>query len=351
MISTNSNEIDTVDVVVGLAWGDEGKGKVTSSLAKGASYDYVCRFNGGPNAGHTVYLDGKQYKTHLIPSGVFHGIPSIIGPGCVINPAKFMDEIQYLEKNGFDTSLVKVSPRAHVITADHISYDKNYLSHLGTTGQGIAPCYADKMLRKGIRAGEVLPSEWLWNEELSGFVLAEGAQSVWLDPDQGDYPFVTSSSTLPYNACSLGFSTQKITRVYGVAKMYDTKSGVDPSFPMQLLDDPILEQIATLGNEFGTTTGRRRIVNYLNLSKLIRAIHLSGTTHLVMNKGDILDKVKQVTGSNPYRYLYQGDLIDCDSLEHMQEEIQDLVEENSYDFDFQGIYFSNNPETIEWNDL
>jgi adenylosuccinate synthase len=342
------NEIDTVDVVVGLAWGDEGKGKVTSSLAKDASYDYVCRFNGGPNAGHTVYLNDKQYKTHLIPSGVFHGIPSIIGPGCVINPAKFMDEIQYLEKNGFDTSLVKVSPRAHVITGDHISYDRNYLSHLGTTGQGIAPCYADKMLRKGIRAGEVLPSEWLWNEHLSGFILAEGAQSVWLDPDLGDYPYVTSSSTLPYNACSLGFPTQKINRVYGVAKMYDTKSGVDPSFPVDLLGDPILGEIAKLGNEFGTTTGRRRIVNYLNLDKLIQAIHLTGTTHLVMNKGDILNKVKESTNLNPYRFLYGGEEAICESLEEMQDELESLIECSLYDNDFQGIYFSDNPETIDW---
>ena len=342
------NDIETVDVVVGLAWGDEGKGKVTSSLAGDGAYDYVCRFNGGPNAGHTVYLNGKQYKTHLIPSGVFHGIPSIIGPGCVINPAKFMDEIQYLQKNGFDTSLVKVSPRAHVITADHISYDKNYLSHLGTTGQGIAPCYADKMLRKGIRAGEVLPSEWLWDEHLSGFILAEGAQSVWLDPDQGDYPYVTSSSTLPYNACSLGFSTQKITRVYGVAKMYDTKSGVDPSFPAELLNDPVLGEIAKLGNEFGTTTGRRRIVNYLNLDKLIQAIYLTGTTHLVMNKGDILDRVSEVTNSNPYRFLYGGEEAIFETREDMEDEIEKLIEYSLYDNVFEGIYFSNDPETVNW---
>ena len=149
----------------------------------GRNYNFVCRFNGGPNAGHTIYKNGKKYKTHLVPAGIFHGIASYIGPGCVVNVRKLKEEFDYLKANGFDTSLVKVHPNAHIITDEHIAYDKQHLGHLGTTGQGIAPAYADKMLRKGIRAKDELPREMLWDQPLFGAVLAEGAQSVWLDPD------------------------------------------------------------------------------------------------------------------------------------------------------------------------
>jgi adenylosuccinate synthase len=161
--------------------------------------------------------------------------PSIIGPGCVIHPDKFYAELSYLNKNGFNIDLIKVSPKAHIITDEHIEYDLNNLKgKLGTTGQGIAPCYADKMLRKGKRAEDVFSRNFLWDGELNGRILCEGAQSVWLDIDHGDYPYVTSSSTMPYSACSLGFSPRKINRLIGVAKIYDTKSGVDPLFPETL---------------------------------------------------------------------------------------------------------------------
>ena len=285
--------IKHVDVIVGLAWGDEGKGKISSAMAK--DYDMVCRWNGGPNAGHTVYLDGKKYKTHLIPSGVFHGKKSIIGPNCVINISKFKDEISYLKENGFDTSLVKIHPNTHVITEEHIKFDCNFLKpKLGTTGQGIAPCYAAKANRTGIQVSKANFNplqEYLWDGKLEGKILCEGAQSIWLDINYGDYPFVTSSETFPHNACSLGFSPKKIRDIIGVAKIYDTKSGVDPLFPETLWNDARLNQLIELGGEFGSTTGRKRIVNWLNFGKLNKAVNLSGATKVIINKCDVFEKV------------------------------------------------------------
>ena len=303
--------IKHVDIIVGLAWGDEGKGKIASAMAE--RYDMVCRWNGGPNGGHTVYINGKKYKTHLIPSGVFHGKPSIIGPACVVNIPKFHEEIEYLEKNGFDTSLVKIHPNAHVITNDHISYDVNILKRkLGTTGQGIAPCYADKMVRFGLQVKNHITSNYLWDGKLQGKILCEGAQSVWLDINHGNYPYVTSSETLPYAACSLGFSPKLVRDIYGVAKIYDTKSGVDPLFPTSLQDDPELNEIAKAGNEFGTTTGRPRIVNWLNVPKLMESINLSGANKIIINKCDVL----QSTG---YYKLLINKIRTYNSLDEMKD--------------------------------
>jgi len=282
--------IKAVDIIFGLAWGDEGKGKISNAISK--NYDIVCRWNGGPNAGHTVYLNDKKYKTHLIPCGVFQNKLSVIGPNCVINIDKFFDEIEYLKREGFDTSLIKVSPKAHIITEKHIQYDLKFLKpKLGTTGQGIAPAYADKALRTGKLAGNYLDKQYLWDGELYGEILCEGAQSFWLDLNYGDYPYVTSSETLPYSACSLGFSPKKIREIIGVAKIYDTKSGVDPLFPESLWLDEELNKIIDLGKEYGTTTGRKRLVNWLNFNKLLNAIRISGTTKLIINKCDILQEL------------------------------------------------------------
>lgn len=282
--------IKAVDIILGLAWGDEGKGKISNVISK--NYDIVCRWNGGPNAGHTVYLNDKKYKTHIIPCGIFQNKLSVIGPNCVINIDKFFDEIEYLKKEGFDTSLIKVSPKAHVITERHIQYDLKFLkSKLGTTGQGIAPTYADKMLRIGKLAGNYLEKKYIWDGELYGDILCEGAQSFWLDINYGDYPYVTSSETLPYSACSLGFSPKKIRDIIGVAKIYDTKSGVDPLFPESLWLDEELSKIIDLGKEYGTTTGRKRLVNWLNFDKLKYAIQVSGTNKLIINKCDILEQL------------------------------------------------------------
>ena len=285
-------DINKVDVVVGLAWGDEGKGKVTSALASDKSYDYVCRWAGGSNAGHTVFLEDKEYKTHIIPSGVFHGIKSIIGPSCVLNKDKFYQELNYLHESGFDISLVKVSPKTHIVQDIHIEIDKAELAgSLGTTSNGIAPCYAQKAARNGILAKQVLPKKTIWDEQLSGNILCEGAQGVWLDLDWGNYPYVTSSTTLPYGSCSLGFPPQLIDKIYGVAKIYDSRSGIDPLFPESLLNDEDLHKLGELGKEYGVTTGRRRTCQWLNLDLLIRSINITGTTDLIINKCDILERL------------------------------------------------------------
>lgn len=321
--------VDNVDVIYGLAWGDEGKGKISNAIAK--DYDFVCRWNGGPNAGHTVYLNGQKYKTHIIPCGIFQNKKSIIGPGCVLHIDKFFDELSYLNQNGFDSSLVKVHPNAHIITDEHIERDLNTLKgKLGTTGQGIAPCYSDKMLRCGIQAKKKLDKKWLWDGELDGNILCEGAQSVWLDIDHGDYPFVTSSSTMPYSACSLGFSPKKIRNLIGVAKIYDTKSGVDPLFSEKLWDDPILNKIIELGQEFGSTTGRKRLVNWLNLDKLIQSIKLSGCTYLVINKCDVLEDI------GVYKLYYKSKLIDFDTMHEMETFIRDMLHRFNMKISFSG---------------
>jgi len=303
--------IEYVDIIYGLAWGDEGKGKISNAIA--SDYDYVCRWNGGPNAGHTVYIDDKKYKTHIVPCGIFKNKKCVVGPGCVLHVKKFLNELNYLENAGFDISLVKVSPNAHIITDEHIEKDLNELkAKLGTTGQGIAPCYADKMMRIGKRAKEVLPSKLIWDQTLEGKILCEGAQSVWLDIDHGSYPFVTSSTTMPYGACSLGFSPKSIRRLIGVAKIYDTKSGVDPLFPESLWEDKVLNDIIEFGQEFGSTTGRKRMVNWLNLDKLTESIKLSGCTNLIINKCDVLQEV------NTFKLTYKNFLYEFKNLYEMQ---------------------------------
>ena len=315
--------IENVDIVVGLAWGDEGKGKVTSSLIKDNNYSFVCRWAGGSNAGHTVYIDNIKYKTHIIPSGIFGGIPSIIGPGCVVNKTKLYKELEYLNNNNFHIDLVKVSPRAHIVSEKHIDLDKlTYAKQLGTTSNGIAPCYADKAARTGIRAMDVLPKKLLWDEELSGNILCEGAQGVWLDLDWGNYPYVTSSTTLPHGACSLGFPVQNIKTIYGVAKIYDTRSGIDPLFPEVLLKDPHLATLAHLGEEIGVTTGRRRKVQWLNLDMLINSINLTGTTDLIINKCDVIEKL------NVYKLIYSSHIAQFDSMSSMTSFLEARITEN-----------------------
>ena len=310
--------IRSVDIIFGLAWGDEGKGKISNAIAK--NYDIVCRWNGGPNAGHTVYLNDKKYKTHIIPCGVFQNKLSVIGPNCVVNVSKFFDEIDYLKKEGFDASLIKVSPKAHIITEKHIQYDLQVLKKkLGTTGQGIAPAYGDKMLRVGKLARDYIDKQYLWDGELYGNILCEGAQSFWLDINYGDYPYVTSSETLPYSACSLGFSPKKIRDIIGIAKIYDTKSGVDPLFPESLWEDPELNMLIEAGQEYGSTTGRKRIVNWLNLNKLIDAIKISGVNKLIVNKCDILEKI------HIYKIFQNNNLYKFNTLQTMQSFIKNQL--------------------------
>lgn len=330
--------IKAVDIIFGLAWGDEGKGKISNAIS--TNYDIICRWNGGPNAGHTVFLNDKKYKTHIIPCGVFQNKLSVIGPNCVINTDKFFDEIEYLENHGFDTSLVKVSPNAHLITERHIRYDLRFLkSKLGTTGQGIAPAYSDKMLRIGKLARNYLDKKYIWDGELHGNILCEGAQSFWLDINYGNYPYVTSSETLPYSACSLGFSPKKIRDIIGIAKIYDTKSGIDPLFPESLREDPDLAKLVELGEEYGTTTNRKRLANWLNIDKLKFAIKISGTNKLIFNKCDILEKLNifKILSKNQNNDLNFIKFNDIDSMkEYITNELSKYCE----------IIFSGNKEYI-----
>jgi adenylosuccinate synthase len=334
-------KINYVDIVCDLSWGDTGKGKVSSFLSKTEDYDFVCRWAGGNNAGHTVYLNNKKYKTHLIPCGVFHGIKSIIGPDCVLNVKSFLEEVKYLEDNGFDTSLIKVSPKTNIVTEEHIDRDKAKLhSKLGTTAKGIAPCYSDKMLRVGLQAKDVQElKDFIWDERLYGNILCEGAQGFYLDINYGNYPYVTSSSTLPYAACSLGFSPKKVRNIWGLCKLYDTRSGVDTLFPNSLLEDKNLLRLGDLGKEYGVTTGRRRTCNWLNLDLLINAINKSGTTHLVINKCDILYKL------GLYKLYYQNKLLNFTMIEDMKQFIENKIRENCYD-NLEYIRFSSSPEEL-----
>lgn len=331
--------VEFADIVCDLAYGDCGKGKITSHYAAEGDYDFVARWAGGNNAGHTVFVNGKKYKTHLIPSGVFHGIPSVIGAGCVLHPPSFFQELDYLKKNGFDTSLVKVAPNVHIVQQKHIDFDKkNLAGKLGTTSKGIAPVYSDKFARTGTLAKDALLLKYIQEKPLHGRVLCEGAQGFWLDIDYGNYPYVTSSTTLPYAACSLGFAPQKIRKIYGAAKIYDTRSGQDPDFPETLLDDPELLNIANLGQEYGVTTGRRRKVNFLNLEKLLYAAEVTGTTHAIISKCDILEEAKT------FKILHNGEIVKFDSLAEMKRFIEsallscsDLIQE---------VIFSSSPERI-----
>ena len=319
------NKINYVDICCGLNWGDEAKGKIVSYLAKKGNYNFVCRWSGGNNAGHTIYKDGIKYKTHLIPSGIFYDIPSIIGPDCVVNKKSFFQEVSYLKENGFNTNLIFISPNAHVVTEEHISEDIQKLVNIqGTTAKGIAPCYKDKYARIGVRIKNIPEfNSYLWDEKLYGNILCEGAQGFWLDINHGNYPYVTSSNTLPYGACSLGFPPQLIRRIYGASKIYDTRSGIDPLFPETLLKDNELLSLVKVGEEFGTTTGRMRKTNWLNLDKLISAVKISGTTIIIISKVDVIKKI------NIYKLYHNSNLLSFDTFTEMKKYINTVLKENS----------------------
>jgi adenylosuccinate synthase len=333
--------INFADICCGLAWGDEAKGKIVSELSKTKIYDFVCRWAGGNNAGHTVYVNDKKYKTHLIPCGIFYGIKSVIGPDCVINIDSFFKEIEYLNDNGFDTNLIKISPKAHIITENHINDDKkNYKLQLGTTASGIAPCYRDKYARIGKRVldyKDILES-YIWDEELYGNILCEGAQGFWLDINYGNYPYITSSNTLPYSACSLGIPPQLIRNIYGAAKIYDTRVGLDPDFSEELFNDKDLSKIAINGDEYGVKTGRKRKVNWLNVDKLIKAINISGVTHLIISKIDILEN------TNMFKFYYNNELAVFDNIISLKNKLTEIINNNC--ILLKNMQFSDNPKYI-----
>jgi len=340
--------INNVDICCGLAWGDEAKGKIVSQLIKDNKYDWVCRWNGGSNAGHTIYIDNKKYATHIIPAGVFYGIKCYIGPDCYINFNAFKEEMEYLKSNGFDISQIYVSGNAHVITDEHIDNDnKDYKKQQGSTGNGIAPCARDKFARKGIpvRKYKFFPYN-VWTDvqsPLYGDILCEGAQGFWLDINHGEYPFVTSSNTLPYSACSIGFPHNVIRNIYGAAKVYDTRVGVDPFFYNSLSDQfkSDFKAISLLAEEYGTTTKRLRDVNWLNLDKLINSINISGTNMLVLSKIDILEKYDK------FIYTFEKKIFQSKDKEHFVHEINDIIR-NKCKY-ITHIFYSDNPFNVDFS--
>ncbi|MCD8263714.1 MAG: adenylosuccinate synthase [Tannerellaceae bacterium] len=331
-----------VDVLLGLQWGDEGKGKVVDVLTPG--YDVIARFQGGPNAGHTLEFNGEKYILRSIPSGIFQdGKINIIGNGVVLDPLLFKQEAEALAASGHDlTERLFISKKAHLILPTHRVLDAAYEAakgsgKIGTTGKGIGPTYTDKVSRNGLRVGDILynfeekyaaakgrheailasmnytydikelENEWLeaiqylkkfrlidsehvvnnlLKEEKS--VLAEGAQGTMLDIDFGSYPFVTSSNTICAGCCTgLGVSSRNIGEVYGIFKAYCTRVGSGP-FPTELFDETG-DKICELGHEFGSVTGRKRRCGWIDLVALKYAVMINGVSQLIMMKSDVLD--------------------------------------------------------------
>ncbi|MDD2298375.1 MAG: adenylosuccinate synthase [Fermentimonas sp.] len=342
-----------VDVILGLQWGDEGKGKIVDVLTP--NYEIVARFQGGPNAGHTLEFEGQKYILKSIPSGIFQeGKMNIIGNGVVIDPALFKQEVEALENSGHVlTDRLCISKKAHLILPTHRLLDSASETamgeaKIGTTGRGIGPAYTDKVGRHGLRVGDLLhnfnekyqkaverhkkvldsynieydltsleadwfagiekmkeyqfiDSEQYINEHLNdgGSVLAEGAQGSLLDIDFGSYPFVTSSNTICAGACTgLGIAPHRIGDVFGIFKAYCTRVGSGP-FPTELFDEDG-QALRDNGNEYGSVTGRPRRCGWIDLVSLRYTIMLNGVTKLVMMKSDVLDSFETIKACIAY---------------------------------------------------
>ena len=342
--------------MLGLQWGDEGKGKVVDVLTP--HYDVIARFQGGPNAGHTLEFEGQKYVLRSIPSGIFQGGKiNIIGNGVVLAPDLFMDEAQHLEETGHDLkSRLHISKKAHLIMPTHRILDRAYeaakgKNKVGTTGKGIGPTYADKISRNGLRVGDILEcfeekyaahkdrhmkmlasmgwtdfegfeeveAKWLQGiEYLKGFqmvdseieinrilrngesILCEGAQGTMLDVDFGSYPFVTSSNTVCAGACTgLGIGPNRIGHVFGIMKAYCTRVGSGP-FPTELFDETG-DTIRQIGHEYGAVTGRERRCGWIDLVQLKYSVMVNGVTELIMMKSDVLDGFDTIKACVAYR--------------------------------------------------
>jgi adenylosuccinate synthase len=325
------------DIIVDLQYGDCGKGKVTHYLCKFKEYTHVLRYNGGCNAGHTIYHDDKKFVTHHIPSGVFHGVKSIIGSGCVVNPIQFFKEIEELEAGGIKTEgLIYIADNAHVITTKHLEEDGKD-SKLGTTKQGNGPAYRDKYNRTGMRAKDVPQLEPylinLYDEfHASGKkvkILCEGAQGFGLDIDHGDYPYVTSSHCTSAGALLNAIPPSWIRDVWGVAKPYETYSGYKDFEPKE----KIFQKIRDAGEEYGATTGRPRQCNWMDFNLIERASRINGVNKLVFNKVDILEEVKV------WKLINNDEAVEFSSGREMEKWLQSKLGDIE-------VYFSGNPHTL-----
>lgn len=330
--------IEFFDVIVDLQQGDCGKGAVSNYLVENIKYTHVVRYNGSNNAGHSVYVNDKKIITHSIPAGVLHGIKSIIGFGCVLNVDHFFKELKQIQEAGINTDgLIKIAQNVHIITDEHLNEDE-LDSKIGTTKKGNGPAYRDKYDRKGIRAFEIKELKPflvdIYEEFFGDFsckILFEGAQGFYLDIDWGDYPYVTSSHCTVGSAILNGVPAQKIDKVYGVAKIYETYVGEKDFEPK----DVIFEIIRQHGNEYGSTTGRPRQCNYLNLNNLLKAIRVNGVTDLVIRKLDILRNL----GIFVVYHNDQKIKFDCES--QMKNYIKDHVKN-----DVKRIYWAYDPSNI-----
>lgn len=343
-----------VDVILGLQWGDEGKGKVVDVLTP--RYEVVARFQGGPNAGHTLEFGGEKYVLRSIPSGIFQGgKTNIIGNGVVLDAVLFREEAEALAASGHDlTRQLCISKKAHLILPTHHILDAAYeaakgSAKIGTTGKGIGPTYTDKVSRNGMRVGDLLSPDFKaiyaaakarhekilrsldyayditdlerqWFEAVEYLkrfrivdseyfingcladgksVLAEGAQGTLLDVDFGSYPFVTSSNTVCAGVCTgLGVAPNRIGEVYGIFKAYCTRVGSGP-FPTELFDETG-DRLCTLGHEFGAVTGRKRRCGWLDLVALKYAIMIDGVTQLIMMKSDVMNDFETIRVATAY---------------------------------------------------
>lgn len=335
--------IKYADVVIGLSMGDEGKGKVTNSLLKKGEYTHCIRFNGSSNAGHTIYKDGKKFVTHIVPTGIFQGVKSIIGPGCVANVGLLDEEVKELVSSGLETKgLLYVDERVNLISSEHLHEDSRD-EKIGTTRQGNGPAYRDKYARKNIRFGDLPWRDPNYDvcdiyEELFGesenVVLMEGAQAFGLDIDWGDYPYVTSSHCGVGSAIQNGIPFNKIRNVYGVCKAYETYVG-NKKFES---DNPVFERIREVGQEFGATTGRPRQVDFLDLDKLVRSARINGVTHLIVNKLDILEEV------GVWKFKINDKV---ETLSDKKEFVQLITEIMTKKVEsIKNIYYSTSPEDI-----
>jgi len=331
-----------MDVIVDLQYGDCGKGKVAHYLAHKNSYTHVLRYNGGANAGHTIFHNGTKFITQQIPAGVFFGVRSVIGPGCVVNPEQFFKEIKMLEDGGVKTEgNIFIASNTHTITPAHRAEDKAEGAKIGTTGSGNGPAYRDKYGRTGVRAIDVpelkpylidLYQEWHGGKDVC--ILAEGAQGFGLDIDWGDYPFVTSSHCTTAGALLNGLPPQSVRDVWGVAKIYETYVGSKKFQP----EGEIFKQIATAGEEFGAVTGRPRQTNWMNMQTLERAIRINGVTHIVFSKVDVLRAV------GAWAVIDGGVVVPFENEQLMTDFIKERL--TSLGIKKENVFFSESKETI-----